>query len=1093
MEKHNFQKLYCSSAYSKLRKWPKNATMMMVLMGLLTGGESYANNDFNLSEATLASGSSKHPTENSFSNANKVTFLRPLTTSHPELPARLQQEKFSVKGVIVDVLGNKIAGVVIRESGTQNATSSDDNGEFSLTVNSANAVLDISYIGFQTIVGLPVREEMEITLQEDDTELDEVVVVGYGSQRKVSVVGAVQSVKPEELRTPSSNLSNSFAGRLSGVVAFQRTGQPGADGSDFYIRGISTFSGATNPLIIVDGVAVSQGDLNSIAPEVIESFSILKDATATAIYGSRGANGVMIVTTKSGRDLDKARLNFRLENSLSAPTSVPKFANAATFMELYNEAVVGRSTGEILYTPTQINGAREKLDPLLYPDVDWYDELFKPAAMNQTFNMNVTGGGKRVDYFMSGTLNRDNGVLRKFNLNSYDNNIKVNRYTFQNNINAKLSNTTKVGLRLNTQLRNYNGPAVGARDLFGFVMEANPADFPVMYPGESETGGMIFGGKSGGRVNDGYINPFAELIRGYSTDFQSTVMANFDVEEKMTYLLDGLTFKGLVSFKNWSQTATTRSRGYNTFIPRNIVDNGDGTYEYDLERVGNVQGETLSTSNSTTGDRTLYFQASLDYNKYFDRHNVSGLLLYNQQDYNVNSPDGLIASLPKRSQGFAGRATYSYDDKYFAEMNFGYNGSENFAKGKRFGFFPSAAVGYVVSNEDYFKNYTDVVSLLKLRASWGLVGNDQIGGARFVYLSDLDLGGQGYTTGINQDYSKSGPAYKRFQNNNITWEVAEKVNLGMDISFANKFNLVVDAFQEHRTGIFLERKVIPTSFGTSGTTVYGNLGEVKNRGFDLSLDYHTSFSDNFSMQLKGTFTYARNKILDIDEPAFTTYKNLSQVGRPINSLLGYVAERLFIDDAEVANSPIQQLGGFIQAGDIKYKDLTNDIDGLNMINSDDREYMGYPTVPEVVYGFAPSFTYKNLDFSVFFQGIARTSFFINGFHPFGSSSIRNVMDYVVDNRWSPENPDIYAEYPRLSKLDNGNNTQNSSYWLRDGSFLKLRNAEIGYRYKIARIYLSGTNLLTFSKFKLWDPEQGGGNGLTYPTQRVVNFGVQLSL
>lgn len=1008
----------------------------------------------------------------------------------------MAQQK-TVNGTVKNAKGEPVVGATVKEKDqASNAVQTDANGAFHITLQGKGNAVVITSVGYKEMtLNADGTSALTITMQDEAKSMDDVVVVGYGRQKKVSVVGAVQTVKPAELRIPTSNLSNSFAGKLAGVIAFQRSGEPGADGASFYIRGISTFSGATNPLIILDGVAVSQGDLNALAPEVIESFSILKDATATAIYGSRGANGVMIVTTKRGRDLEKPRINIRLENSISAPTTVPKFVDGARFMELYNEAVKGRSTGEIPYSQDKIDGTRAGLDPYLYPDVDWYHELFKPYAMNQSLNVNVMGGGKKVDYFMSATYNQDNGILKKFNVNTYDNNIAVKRYSFQNNLHANLSSTTTMALKLNTQIRNYHGPAKGASDIFGDVMNANGVDFPVVFPSDSGSTSIKYGGKSGGRFNDGYLNPFAEMVKGYTDNFQSTIVATVDGEQKLDVLTQGLSFKALASFKNWSYTNTARSRGYNQFQIDNYLQNPDGTYSYDLTRVGTAQNETLGTSTATTGDRTLYLQTSFDYSRTFaGRHSVSGLLLYNQQEYNVNNPDGLIASLPKRSQGFAGRATYSYDNRYLAELNFGYNGSENFAEGKRFGFFPSAAVGYVVSNEKFWAPFAATISQLKLRASWGKVGNDQIGGARFVYLSDIDLNGQGYTTGVNQDYVRNGPTYLRFANPNITWEVAEKINVGMDLQLFNNLNITVDVFRENRTGIFLQRQIIPESFGTQGTAVYGNLGAVLNKGIDASVDYSRRLSRDLEMSFKGTFTYARNKVLANDEPPFTKYKNLSLVGYPINSLLGYEAERLFIDDAEVSKSPLQQLGGFVMAGDIKYRDVTNDIDGLNMINSDDRVRMGYPTVPEIVYGFGPSFRYKKLDLSFFFQGVARTSFFISGFHPFGTSEIRNVLQFVDDTHWSPSNPDIYAAYPRLSKLNNPNNTANSSFWLRDGSFLKLRNVEVGYSYKnVARIYLSGYNVLTFSKFNYWDPEQGGGNGLSYPTQRVINIGIQMGL
>ncbi|PTN07724.1 TonB-dependent receptor [Mangrovibacterium marinum] len=1013
-----------------------------------------------------------------------------------------QQATRAIKGKVVDNGGVPVPGVSVFIKGTTIGTVTDADGNY--TINAGRgATLVFSFVGMQSQeIVIADQQVVNITLKDETLGLDEVTVVGYGTQRKVSIVGSVQSIEPEILKVPSSNISTSFAGKLAGVIAFQRTGEPGADGASFYIRGISTFSGATNPLIIVDGVEVSSGDLNSLPPEVIESFSILKDATATALYGTRGANGVMIVTTKSGKDMDKVKVNVRVENSISTPTSVPEFVDGPTFMEMYNEAVIGRSTGDIPYEQSKIDATRQGLNPYLYPNVDWYNELFKDYTMNQSANVSLLGGGKKMDYFMNVSANIDNGILKKFNINSYDNNVKVKRYTFQNNINAYLTPSTRVSLRLNTQLRDYHGPSIGAQDVFALTMEANPVDFPIMWPTEMiptsfGNDGVLdhiaFGGKSGGRFNDGYRNPFAEMVKGYSDGFQSTVIATLDGEQKLDFVTKGLTFRAMASFKNWSNTTVTRSGGVNQYTASNISENGEGGYDYDFELVGNVQSATLGTSTGTSGDRSLYFQTQFQYDRTFDVHNVSGMLLYTQDEYMVNNPDGLISSLPQRTQGIAGRATYGYDDRYLFEVNFGYNGSENFAKGKRFGFFPSAAVGYVVSNEKFWDPVKDVISWLKLRASWGKVGNDQIGGERFVYLSDIDLSGSGYTTGIDQNYTRSGPVYNRYENRDISWEIGTKLNMGLDLRLFDKINVVADFYKETRDGIFLARQVIPTSFGTDGTNIFGNLGKVENKGFDIAIDVNHKFSNDFSMQFKSTFTYARNKVLEKDEPKFSKYPNLSGVGQPVNTLWGYQAERLFIDEAEIENSPTQQLGGTVLPGDIKYTNITADIDGLDLVNSDDRIPMGHPTVPEIVYGFGPSFQYKKLDFSFYFQGVAHTSFFINGFHPFGTSSIRNVLSFIADDYWSVEDQNVYAAYPRLSKLDHPNNTANSSYWLRNGAFLKLKNLEVGYTHKFMRFYVSGMNLLTFSKFDLWDPEMGGGNGLKYPTQRVFNIGIQMSL
>lgn len=1005
------------------------------------------------------------------------------------------QQKVSVKGIVTDTKGEPLPGVSVSVKGTTQGTVTDFNGQYSIDVPTGNSTLVFQFLGMASQeVKVDGKSSINIKLAEDSQAVEEVMVVGYGKQKKVSVVGSIESIGVKELKVPTSNISNSFAGRLAGVIAFQRSGEPGADGSNFYIRGISTFSGATNPLIILDGMQVSQGDLNSLSPEVIESFSILKDATATALYGTRGANGVMIVTTKSGKDMDKAKINIRVENMFSTPTSVPNFVGGAQFMDMYNEAVNGRGTGEIPYGQEKIDGTRQGLDKYIYPDVDWYNELFKNLAMNQSANMNVMGGGKKADYFMNLAVNVDNGVLKKFNLNSYDNNIKVQRYAFQNNINTYLTPSTRLSLRMNTTLRDYHGPAVGASDIFGLVMQANPVDFPIMFPQQEGVDHIMYGGKAGGRFNDGYRNPFAEMTKGYSDNFQSTVIASLDGEQKLDFVTKGLVFRAMASFKNWSSTTVTRSSGYNQYAVGSPALNADGTYKLDM--VGNIQGTTLATTSSTTGDRWLYYQAQMQYDRTFNQiHSVSAMAVYNQDEYNTNNPANLISSLPKRKQGLASRVTYGFDDRYLAEFNFGYNGSENFAKGHRFGFFPSVALGYVVSNESYWQPIEHIIPWFKIRGSWGKVGNDQIGGDRFLYLSDVNLTGSGYTTGLNLDYSKSGPVYNRYANNSLSWEEGEKTNIGFDMGLFHKVNVAFDVYKEHRTGIFLTRGVIPTSFGTDGTNIYGNLGEVENKGVDVSVDFNHKFSDDFSMQLKGTFTYSHNEVLDKDEPPFSKYPNLSAVGRPVNTLWGYVAERLFIDQAEINNSPLQQLGGTVMPGDIKYTNITKDQLGYNdnLINSDDRVAMGHPTIPEIVYGFGPSFQYKKFDFSFYFQGVARTSFFVNGFHPFGTTEIRNVLKFIADDYWSAENPNPYAKYPRLSKLDHPNNTSNSSFWLRNGAFLKLKNIEVGYTYKFARFYMTGLNALTFSKFKEWDPEQGGGNGLGYPTQRVFSVGLQIQL
>jgi TonB-linked SusC/RagA family outer membrane protein len=1024
------------------------------------------------------------------SSENKTLNISRVDNGNKEMFFDSKVEKIIISGIITDNNGNPIPGASITEKGTQNTSVSDYDGKYVIEVTSKESILQYSYIGYKNQeIKVGDQSKINIILKDNTSILDEVVVVGYGKQKKISVVGAISTLDPEKLRTATSNISNSFAGNIPGVIAFQRSGEPGADASTFFIRGISTFSGAQNPLILLDGVEISSGDLNSLAPEIIESVSVLKDASATAIYGTRGANGVLIVTTKSGKNLDKTRIFSRLQTQYSFPTTTPKFVNGAKYMELFNEAVTERQTGEIQYPQDKIDGTRQGLNPYVYPNVDWYDALFNKGTMNQEANVNIQGGGEKVGFFMSATVNNSTGLLKDFDLNSYDSNITVNRFSFQNNINAQLSPTTFVALKLNTQLRYYDGPAHSANDIYGNVMNANPADFPATFPSSytNDSRDIPYGGKSGS-TNGSYVNPFANLTDGTTENFQSTVLATVNGEQKLNFITPGLSFKALVSFKNWANTNVVRKKGYNQYQISNYTLLPDGTYDYQIELIGSPANLSLQTTATNGGDRNFYMQPSLEYTRTFNNHNVSGLLLYNQTEYVNNAPTDLISSLAQRRQGYAGRVTYGYKSIYLAEANFGYNGSENFADGHRFGFFPSFGGGYVISNESYFSSIKETVNLLKLRANWGKVGNDQIGGARFPYLSNIDLGGRNYTTGVEQNTTKNGPSYLQFANEDISWETATKSNIGIDIGLFKDFTLVADFYREHRKNIFVNiSSTIPNVFGTTGTNVYSNLGEVINKGFDASIEYNKQIGSNFHISTRGTFSYAHNKILKNNEPAYSEFPNLSAVGYSINTPLGYVAERLFIDQAEVDNSPVQQLGGFVSAGDIKYKDITGD----GIINSDDRVRMGNPDVPEIVYGLSTTMKYKSFDFSFLFQGVAKTSFYINNFHPFGSQGARGVLQFIADDHYSDKNPDIYASYPKLSKLDNNNNTENSTFWLRDGSFLKLRSAELGYNYKFARIFLSGYNLLTFSKFKKWDPEQGGGNGLGYPTQTIVNLGAQL--
>lgn len=1007
----------------------------------------------------------------------------------------VSQKKRLLQGLVKDEQGNPIIGASIQLKNTGTGVITDLDGLFQIQVTDKNSVIVISYIGYVTQeISVGDRSSITVQLKEDTKSLEEVVVTAFGAtQKKETMVGSIQQVRPAELKVPSSSLSTSFAGRMAGVIAIQRSGQPGADGADFWIRGKSTFGDATGVLIVLDGVEISSSDLNALDPEVIESFSILKDATATAMYGTRGANGVMIVTTKSGQDLLKPIINFRLETSMSQLTSVPEMVGGVDYMKLYNEALTTRGITTGLYDDTKIRATEQGLNPLVYPNVDWYNEMFNKNAFAQRFNFNIRGGKKAVTYFMSASVKHDAGNLKSLSKDYFSYNNNVMRYDFVNNLSIKATNTTKISLGLNVSLRDWKGPSAGVDGIFSMSREASPVDFPIVYPARNDKEiYTLWGGMSGGIYNNGYRNPVAEYVVGYKKQFASTVNANIRLDQDLKMVTKGLKLHVLASFKNWSKTETTRKAGYNQF---EIDQYNEATGEYTLSRVGNEQKTALNTEGAATGDRRIFIQAYLDYKRKFGVHDVNAMLLYNQDQLDNNKPDNLLSSLPRRKQGIAARLSYAYDDRYLAEVNFGYNGSENFAKNNRFGFFPSIALGYNISQEKFWEPISNVISHFKLRGSYGLVGNDGIN-ERYAYLEDIVLSSDKwkYTTGVNQNVNLQGPVWNRYYNPNLTWEVGKKLNVGFDMQLFHQVNLNFDVFKEIRSKIYMQKvNTLPDFIGTGETKIYENSGKMKNVGFDIALDYNKQITKDFFLSFKGTLTYAHNTILERDEPPFQLYPNLSSVGYSRGQHLVYVADGLFRDQADVDSHAEQTLGYIPQPGDIKYvdqPDANGNCDGI--INTNDRVYMGYPEDPEIVYGFGPSMKYKNWDFSFFFQGAARTSILMSGFHPFGKNATRGVMKFIADDYWSESNPNPNAAYPRLTRDTNANNTVNSSYWLRNGAFLKLKNAEIGYTFKMFRAYLNGSNLLTFSPFEHWDPEMGGGSGMKYPTQRVFNIGIQFT-
>ena len=999
-----------------------------------------------------------------------VTISRRSPVSAPTAP----NGEMTVAGTVISSADNQpIVGANIYVEGTNVGTTTDAGGNYKLTVPASAKTVTVSFLGYDTkkISVRDIHLFKLITLADASNKLEDVVVVGFGVQKKESLVGAVQSVKPSDLQTSSSNLSTSFSGKIAGVIAVQKSGEPGADGANFWIRGISTFGSGQSPLLILDGVEITNQMLNNIPPETIESFSVLKDATATALYGSRGANGVMIITTKNGRDSEKMTINLRAEFGASAPTRVPKVADGITYMETFNEARTTRGE-KPYYSNEKIMGTKLGLDPYVYPNVDWYDMLFKDCTFNQNFNFNMTGGAKKIDYFLNASVYNENGIMRK----------------------PEASKTTRVSLKMNTQLHYRHAPIQSVSDLFAYAMTGMPCEFPATLPGEESDTFVRFG--TNNAWNSGFFtNPYAQLCRGYGDQFRGHFTSALTVNQNLDFITKGLSATGMATFYNRVYSAVYRS--FTPFMYQ--------LTDYNIDEAGNYSYTSNSTNTGTTylgttrgkdGYRELAFQAKIDYARTFGKHDIGATIVYMQKERNMNiSDEQEYAALPYRQQGLAGRVTYGFDKRYLFEANFGYNGSENFAAGKRFGFFPSVAVGWVISNEPFWKGIKEQVNLFKLRASYGLVGNDVISkdyADRFPYLTTVDMG-QGYDVYIGNNFErKYGPILSVYGNPNATWEESRKLDIGVEIGLFDSLNIIFDWFKEKRSGIFMQRTSLPSTFGMSGITPWANIGKVDNSGVDISVDYNKAFSKDLILSLRGTFTYAHNEIVEMDEPKYK-WAYQYKAGHPINSIQCLIAEGLFRDEEEIASSPSQDIYATtypIRPGDVKYRDLNDD----KIIDDNDMCWTGNPTVPEIIYGFGFSLKYKGFDCSAFFQGQGKVSILMYNYHPFATAATpgSGLMQWIADEHWSEDDPNPKALYPRLSPLWNNNNTKASTLYVRNGKMLRLKTAEIGYTYKKMRVYVSGTNLLTFAPFKYWDPEKGSGNGLGYPLQRTYNLGFQFN-
>lgn len=1019
----------------------------------------------------------------------------------------MAQSPLAISGKVTDEKGGPLPGVSVQLKNTTVGGVTNSEGLYKLNVPDDKGSLTFFYVGFKReTLAINGRKIINVTLKEDDNALNEVVVVAYGQQKKESMVSSITTINPKELKGPTSNLTTMLAGKLSGVVAFQRSGEPGADNAQFFIRGITSFgSGKVDPLILIDGMESTTNALARLQPDDVAGFSILKDAAASSLYGARGANGVVLVTTKSGVD-GKTKFNFRLENSISSNTQNFKLADNITYMKLANEAVLTRDPLGILpYSQTKIDHTIAGDNPYLYPNNDWVGLLIKNYTMNQRFNMNMNGGGKVAQYYISGTYNQDNGVLKTDPNNNFSNNIKLKSYEVRSNVNVKLTPTTDGIVRTSGSFDDYTGPVGGGGSIFTSAITSNPVLFPASFPASDlpAVKHPLFGNATLGSADNFYNNPYAAMVSGYQQYSSSTLNVQLELKQDLKMLTEGLSARLMAYTQRYSFFSLQRQ--YNPFFyeayPSKTNPKG---YSLSLLNERTATEYLNYTEGAKTLNTTTYAEAAVNYNRTFsEKHNVSGLLVTIMRNYLNGNAGNLQASLPFRNQGFSGRFTYAYDNRYLFETNFGYNGSERFAKNERFGFFPSMGIGWNVSNEPFFKPVLGTISKLKFRATYGLVGNDQIGAAadRFFYLSNVNLNdaNRGAAFGEDYGYSKPGVSVSRYANESITWEKAKTTNIGMDLSLFNNINFIVDVYKQHRSNILMQRVFIPTTMGLTAP-INSNVGVAEGKGIDVSMDYNKNFGDTW-LQARGTFTYATSKLLvneEPDYPANMTY--LSRVGHSLAQNYGLIAERLFVDDTDVANSPKQNFGE-VRGGDIKYRDLNGDgqITNLDMVNG-----LGHPVTPEIIYGFGLSAGHKNFDISAFFQGSARSSLFISpkAITPFviNGSKQNGLLNVIAQDHWSEDNNNLYAFWPRLSSTGNENNNQPSNWWMRNGAFLRLKTVEIGYNLRDRalkklhlgglRLYVNGSNLFVLSGFKLWDVEQGG-NGLGYPLQKVFNIGVNV--
>ncbi|WP_316838980.1 TonB-dependent receptor [Pedobacter gandavensis] len=1006
----------------------------------------------------------------------------------PDHPNRLNLKFLTVSGYVKDELGMAMPGVSVKVKGTSKGAVTNNKGYYSLDVQPTDE-LEFIFVGYKTYT-ISVRNQVDINvvLEPEAGNLNEIAVVGYGRQKKASLVGSQSTLKAEELKLPVRDLTNAIAGRLAGVVAYQRGGAPGSDGSDIFIRGISTFgSSPRSPLLVVDGVP--DRSINNIDPEDIESFTVLKDASATAVYGTRGANGVILINTKKGK-IGKPSVNAEFNQAINKFTALPEFLDAPDFMTIFNEGLTMRGRAP-QYTQEAIDKSISGADPDLNPNVKWYDELFNDFGHSQRATLNVGGGSENATYYLSAGYYGEKGLFKTDDVQSYNSSLKLDRFNFTSNLNLNLTKSTKLDFGINGFITSYNEPNYGVNDLFALATSTPPHTIPTRYSN----------GQWPQLAGSGFSPYMALTQSGVYSAFNNVVRSNIKLSQDLSAFTEGLSFSAMFAYDVNSSMATRRGRTLQTYKPRDGGRDANGNLLTEISFAGN---NDLSFAISRFGDRRLYVESALNYSRKFGKSEVGGLVLFNQSDFSdaqsrVDAA-GYKGAIPYRQRNLVGRATYGYNDRYFVEGNFSYSGSDNFIPNKRYGFFPSIGAGWIVSNEKFFEPLSKIVSHFKLRYTYGVSGNAALldPTLRFLYLTTIGNGG---TYGFGDTPSSvTGYAETRI-GGNVQWENSYRQNLGLELNFLdNNLELIVELFNEKRKNILVPNLNIPYNSGfTPSNLPFSNVGEVSNKGIDATLSYTKNFAERSFISFRGVFNYNKNlNIIDGNAPWKYPYND--RVGKPIGQRFGYIATGLFQSQSEIDNAASQ--AGNTMIGDIRYKDL----DGNGIINGDDQTAIGYGAVPRIVYGLNLAGGYKGFDIALFFQGAGQVDFnYASGdaTTPFTKGPTNSNMYVKVLDRWTPDNPNPRPFYPRLSTTqDLTTNYLTSTWWIQRADYLRLKSAEIGYTFnpklfekagiKKVRIYTNGTNLLTLSRWKFWDPELGDGRGATYPNISTYNVGLRVN-